>query len=302
MELSSSSNKEVPQETSGSAVQAALNWKETTSDIIASIVGSAACVYTGQPFDTVKVRIQVNPNEFNGILTSLRKTVVAEGIQALWKGSIPALLGSLSENVVAFATNGVLKRVLQSGPEDSFSKPFITGGITGACSAIVLCPCDILKCRAQVNIAKGLAQQSMTTLTQDILKKQGLRGLYTGFNSQLLRDVPFYSTFFGSYDILCHVMKRFTTLPETSIYFIAGGLAGQIGWIASIAPDTIKSRIQTSENPLSISQTTRQIIAERGVKGLFAGIEVAVIRAFPANAALFVGYELSRKLVSNILD
>ena len=29
-----------------------------------------------------------------------------------------------------------------------------------------------------------------------------------------------------------------------------------------------------------------------------AGIDVAIIRAFPANAALFVGYELSRKLMS----
>ena len=34
-----------------------------------------------------------------------------------------------------------------------------------------------------------------------------------------------------------------------------------------------------------------------GFLSLFAGIEVAVVRAFPANAALFVGYELSRKLM-----
>jgi hypothetical protein len=29
---------------------------EPFKDILASIVGSAACVYTGQPFDTVKVK------------------------------------------------------------------------------------------------------------------------------------------------------------------------------------------------------------------------------------------------------
>ena len=144
-------------------------------------------------------------------------------------------------------------------------------------------------------------------------------------------------------------------------------LAGQIGWIVSIAPDVVKSTIQTSDRPLGIIETTKQIIAARGVRGLFAGIEVrefigkstwqiftnlgfyrlrfcvafdlveaeriqilfdfssfnfiisvntmqfstsyvsfklmkfyvkvAVIRAFPANAALFVGYELTRKLL-----
>ncbi len=66
----------------------------------------------------------------------------------------------------------------------------------------------------------------------------------------------------------------------------------------SIGPDTIKSTIQTSENPLSVAATTRQIVAARGWGGLFRGIDVAIVRAFPANAALFVGYEMSRKLMA----
>ncbi len=32
-----------------------MDLKATIKDVIASIVGSAACVYTGQPFDTIKV-------------------------------------------------------------------------------------------------------------------------------------------------------------------------------------------------------------------------------------------------------
>lgn len=74
-------------------------------------------------------------------------------------------------------------------------------------------------------------------------------------------------------------------------------LAGQVAWAISIAPDTVKSTIQTSALPLSIRQTTRNIIKAQGVRGLFNGMEVAIIRAFPANAALFVGYELSRQLM-----
>jgi solute carrier family 25 (mitochondrial carnitine/acylcarnitine transporter), member 20/29 len=74
-------------------------------------------------------------------------------------------------------------------------------------------------------------------------------------------------------------------------------LAGQIAWISSIGFDTVKSTIQTSEKPMSVAATTRFIVSTRGFWSLFAGIEVAVVRAFPANAALFVGYELSRKLM-----
>jgi hypothetical protein len=75
-------------------------------------------------------------------------------------------------------------------------------------------------------------------------------------------------------------------------------LAGQIAWIASIAPDSIKSVIQTSTNPKTIRATAREIYKTKGMRGFFAGLGVAVARAFPANAALFVGYEYTKKLLS----
>lgn len=78
-------------------------------------------------------------------------------------------------------------------------------------------------------------------------------------------------------------------------------IAGQIGWIASIAPDTVKSKIQTSEKKLSFASVVKDIYSNRGLRGFFMGVEVAVLRAFPANAALFVGYEFSRSTFSKIL-
>ena len=74
-------------------------------------------------------------------------------------------------------------------------------------------------------------------------------------------------------------------------------VAGQIGWVCSIIPDTIKSQIQVSEERLTISTTFKEIVKNRGFRGLFTGIEVALIRAFPANAALFLGYEYFRKFL-----
>lgn len=91
-------------------------------------------------------------------------------------------------------------------------------------------------------------------------------------------------------------------MSDTSVYFVSGGLAGQVGWVVSIAPDTIKSMIQTSESKLTISGVYNNIYTTRGIRGFFAGIEVAIIRAFPANAALFLGYELTRKLLNKVVD
>lgn len=50
-----------------------------------------------------------------------------------------------------------------------------------------------------------------------------MRGLYTGIGAQVVRDIPFYASFFGSYDIFCKVLKKSTDWNDTSIYFVAGG-------------------------------------------------------------------------------
>ena len=166
------------------------------------------CVYSGQPFDTIKVRMQVQPGEFTSPIDCFKKTFKGEGLTSFWKGSLPALIGALSENAVAFGVNGALKRLLSSfqssvsTEKPSVFEPFLTGGFTGGCTAFVLCPCDVVKCRAQINRVSG-KPSSIASIVRSTLKSQGLSGFYTGIGAQICRDIPFYATFFGVYDTLC---------------------------------------------------------------------------------------------------
>lgn len=56
-----------------------------TRDLFAATIGSVACCYVGQPFDTVKVRMQTNPDQFSGVVSSttsiLRNEVRSRGEQ-----------------------------------------------------------------------------------------------------------------------------------------------------------------------------------------------------------------------------
>ena len=275
-------------------------------DFVASVIGSTVCVYTGQPFDTIKVRLQTaGAGEFTGAFDSISKVIKQEGVMRLWAGSIPALTGAVSENAMAFTLNGALKRVF--GEKDTQEKPwwepFITGSISGFVTAFVLCPTDVIKCRAQVALSKGLPA-STSAVIKHTIKVDGLRGFYIGMMPQIARDIPFYASFFGSYDTICDIIKENTTWKEPVVYATAGGLAGQIAWICSIVPDAVKSTIQTAapENRKKFWPTFHEIVKTRGVyRGLFAGVEVAVVRAYPANAALFVGYEYSKKGLDSLL-
>ena len=44
-----------------------------------------------------------------------------------------------------------------------------------------------------------------------------------------------------------------------------------------------------------------RIARERGILGLYAGLGPVLIRAFPANAALFLGVEMGKRVFDNAL-
>ena len=81
---------------------------------------------------------------------------------------------------------------------------------------------------------------------------------------------------------------------------VAGGFAGMACWGVSIPPDVLKSRFQTAPDGKykSVLDVYRTLIREEGAGALFTGFRPAMIRAFPANAACFLGMEVSKSALS----
>mmetsp|Transcript_16045 Transcript_16045/g.37243 ORF Transcript_16045/g.37243 Transcript_16045/m.37243 type:complete len:139 (+) Transcript_16045:771-1187(+) len=115
---------------------------------------------------------------------------------------------------------------------------------------------------------------------------------------KIMRDGPFYMVFFGSYELMnSYLLTSFPALPSEASNFFAGGMAGTFGWAAVMPFDGPKSIIQASWSKRVVGDfpgVFAQVARERGVSGLYAGLGPAVVRAFPANGALFVGYEAAR--------
>lgn len=277
-----------------------------------------------QPLDTIKVRMQARPDAFSGMFQCLRRTLAEESITSLWKGSTPALSGAVAENMVAFGVNQQLKRVFPDkdgslGP--AWWQPILFGGVTGIFTSVVLCPSDVIKCKVQVgrSIRKGMGEAAVggagggggsapaaaaaklpvlnaTQMTRHVLRTQGVRGLFVGLGAQFARDVPFYASFFGTYETVVDCGKASPyPIPLEMLYFMAGGMAGVVGWAVVMPLDSVKSIIQTAERPQSLFRTTQMVCQTKGWRALFVGLNAALVRAFPANAALFLGYEIVRR-------
>ena len=118
--------------------------------------------------------MQTNPTVFDNVINSTRSIFVNEGISAFWKGAVPTAAGMAAENVMAFGVNEALKRAFPEPKKlnnsttineaPSLVRPFIMGAITGCCSALVLLPSEIIKCKLQ-------RVQGTNDTTQHIIKE-----------------------------------------------------------------------------------------------------------------------------------
>lgn len=73
-------------------------------------------------------------------------------------------------------------------------------------------------------------------------------------------------------------------------------------WTFAIPPDVIKSRLQGAPNGTykGFLDCAAQTVKADGMSALFRGFGPAMLRAFPANAATFLGVELSLQAMNKL--
>lgn len=273
--------------------------------------GSVCCVMAGQPFDVVKLRLQTHVAESyaraTGLASCFSSIIRREGCRALWKGATPALASAFVENSIVFTMNGVFKRVLAGSghtKELTLVQNSCAAGLAGFFSSTAMCPAEVVKCRLQ--FAQSTSLKPLPILAE-VLRTQGLQGLFQGWTALVCRDVPYNAVFFGSYEGLCRLICQWRDKVDDHGFaqkvqmnqleiLLAGGGAGAIGWTLVFPADVVKSRLQSgafgaSSMPPSFGRMLLKIFREEGLVAFRSGWGAAVLRAFPANAALFLGVE-----------
>lgn len=319
----------------------------TDSFMRASLSGGAAGfseVLSGQPFDTIKTRMQTAPRGFySGFVDCTLKTIRTDGLRALYSGSAPAMTRAVGENMVAFTVNESLKKMalhLKQHPslwsfvslteaeaeqidsatdETQLSLPVLCGigAAAGFIHTIITNPAEVVKCRLQVqsnaNATGILYKNSFDCFTQ-LVTKEGPAALWAGWAAFAARETPFYMLFFGAYEAICLGLQTRQTIQtshnvhidqgprkredlSTPEILLAGGLAGCAAWAGVIPADVVKTQMQTAsgitQGPIAVGW---DIYRREGLfRGLYRGSTAIMLRAFPANAATFMGFEMARR-------
>merc|ERR1719229_1784151 len=84
----------------------------------------------------------------------------------------------------------------------------------------------------------------------------------------LMREVPAFGCYFGSYDIVVNDILRYQggdTLFDRTKPFLAGGFAGMFSWYFTYPIDCVKTRIQASS--FTQRPTARQTFLDLKLEG-----------------------------------
>lgn len=287
-------------------------------NFIAGGFGGTCLVFAGHPLDTIKVRLQTQPYNadgkpalYKGTYDCAKKIVQKESFKGLYKGMATPIVGVTPMYAICFFSFTMGKKLQQSSEDQVFSlkELFLAGALAGLSTTVILAPGERVKCLLQVQNANpsstGPKYSGPKDCFKQLYKQGGIRNVYVGTVATAARDIPSSGMYFMTYEYFQRLLlpegkSRSELSPWRTLF--AGGMAGILNWIVAIPADVLKSRQQTAP-PGQYSgflDVLRKTLASDGIHGLYKGAAPIMIRAFPANAACFLGYECMMKLLNYI--
>ena len=272
--------------------------REHASATLRRIAASGAPAFMwaaiGCPFDVIKTRVQTATVPFASPAHCLVWTVRRQGPQALWKGFLPQLLVALPYSVIMFGVYDWLKPTTGSGIAGSF----LAGAASGVAVTTVHNPLELWRVRVQTHLRRsgddGGSSRGAGSTTSSVLR--GLRKqpwqLGRGASMTLLENVVGNGVFFSANEVMRRRLAKSggdhsstnRACLDLSQEALVGALTGIIFQLVVYPADLIKARLMTQE-AVQARHVAQKILREGGVRGLYRGASVTILRAAVINAA-----------------
>ena len=186
----------------------------------------------------------------------------------------------------------------------------ISAGVAAGITNTVLCtPVDQLKIAQQTRLPTPLSFTRTASSLIHNFDHSLQHSLFGAWRVTLLRECVGYGFYFSFYEVLTRNVLSFTHREQSTplMHFMCGGLTGSSMWALYFPIDAVKSRQQAaisrfrgrtqSKNVLTGVQLFLKMWHTRPIS-LYRGLTPALLRAFPAHGSIFLGYELTMKILS----
>ena len=190
-----------------------------------------------------------------------------------------------------------------SPPDLPFTHPFLTTAFSAMCgdlaSSVVKVPREVVT----QNLQTGQYSSGMHAFTS-ILRRDGPLGLYRGYVSTALRDIPFMIVMFSVYENV----KLYSGGLLAKYWWcsaLAGAASGGLAGLCTTPVDVVKTRIMTSGlaelrgegRRLGMWEVGSGLVRTEGWRGLMRGAGARSVWWFCVCGVFFPSYEQSKAVL-----
>lgn len=290
--------------------------------LVGAAASSCACVFTN-PMEVAKTRLQLQgelgasgkPLGGNPV-SALVQIFKNEGIKGFQRGLVPALAYQVTMNGIRLGSYSSFQ--FQADSQNHllfFLGNVFAGASAGALGGFCGSPFFLAKVRLQsqanVSIAVGHqhVQKNMMEIIRDVVKKDGLLGLWRGGSTQILRVGVGSAVQLSFYDSAKIFAQGLFDIPSTStwLHLTASSLTGAFVAIAMNPFDVVATRLynQPVENGRGLyyqgfTDCFVKIFRTEGVAGFYKGVFAHYLRIAPHTVLTLTFWEQFKQLAENL--
>lgn len=255
------------------------------------------------------------PKYFTGTTDAFLKISRTEGVSSLWSGLSPTLVLAIPTTVIYFTMYEQLKVCIDSQRRAMRTQPSIiaaetpkwvslsAGGLARLAAVTIVSPLELVRTKMQ---SQKMPWSDVHKCLTELVKAQGVKGLWNGYTATLLRDVPFSALYWPLYEQSKAIMNMYTSSRDSFLVnFGSGAIAGSVASTVTLPFDVIKTIKQIEMGERDIMEVrpgrsrgnitiAKELIAEQGVRGLFAGLIPRLLKVAPACAIMISSYEFCK--------
>lgn len=292
--------------------------------------GIAGCLAKGMvsPFDRIKIlrqgehRIHSDLSVFKSAQTIIKQ----EGFMQLWRGFPSLVIRIFPYAGIQFLMIDVYKRQWDKHKINKKAiepaKNLICGSATGLSATLMTYPLDTIRTRMLFTTRFDEEYRTWSTTVRSIYSNCGPRGFFNGMSPALWGMIPYAGISFGTYESLREMVLSYPndtyygltlrrTTPDGKVVSnwymnsLCGVVAGLLSQFVCFPIDTAKRRMQNAKliksqaalkNQLSILDTWKDLFNRGGMRLIYRGFSLNILRALPATATSFTVNEYVREL------
>jgi|TARA_B110000090_G_scaffold166039_1_gene184137 solute carrier family 25 carnitine/acylcarnitine transporter 20/29 len=264
-------------------------------ELLAGTFGGGLQAIVGHPLDLLKTRMQNTPHEYSSFLQSTKLIFHKEGIAGFFRGLSVPLLNCGVTNAALFCFYSSSKRIVASisgtATVEELTLPHIcvSSWLASPFYCFILCPIEVLKVNVQTRTYASPWQA---------IQALGPKGLYRGYLPTLGTRITGSPAYFCTYETLKSFLLQHDLVEEqnpSAIGLICGFFAGIAFWSINYPLDTIKTKCQIDKHHTGPFHTGVGLLRHEGMAGLYRGFIPCILRAGPANAVAFAGFEFGMR-------